>query len=81
MARMTWVDLYSFGNTTVQLRKIEHSTKYSKDRKQKYKQEREPILVECEILPPKQVLFVLRLYSNKAKVKEYNLPRKTITVV
>ena len=75
---MTWVDLYSFGSTTVQFRKVEPSQKSSKDKKHKAKDE--PILIECEIIPPKPTPFTLCLYTDTGKIKEYNLPRKIITV-
>ena len=77
---MTWVDLYSFGNTTVQLRKVEPTSKSSKDKKEREQKKDEPILVEYEIIPPKVAPFILRTYNKIGKLKEYNLPRKTIAV-
>jgi len=78
---MTWVDLYSFGNTTVQLRKIEPSSKSAKDRKEREQNKEEPIIVEYEIIEPKPTPFILKTYNKIGKLNEYNLPRKTITVV
>ena len=78
---MTWVDLYSFGNTTVQLRKVEAASKSSKDKKERESKKDEPILVEYEIVPPKPTHFILKTYNKIGELKEYSLPRKTITVV
>lgn len=78
---MTWVDLYSFGNTTVQIRKVEPSSKSAKDKKKKEQKKEEPILVEYEIIQPKPAPFILKTYNKIGKLKEYNLPRKAIMVV